>query len=900
MDEEKDLPDISKVVFNPGTRVGSFRILKRVAVGGMGVVYQAMDEELGRLVALKHPRLDVPDSATVKARFLREARAVSRLLHPNVVPIFEVFESEGLPWMAMEWVEGIGLRERLKQPERMPIHELLQHAEDLAGALAEAHGLGVLHRDIKPANVILDSKGRARLIDFGLARRAESGDRRLEETITRLTERGFMVGTPGYMSPEQALGRSLDGRSDLFCLGLVIFEMCTGTPALGDVGSESWLDNLLHRPPTPVAGPRSDFPEELWQILNKALAKKPKDRYQSAAAMQAELGKLRRKVESGKTLTGLRRSRHRLRLFQILASAAIVAGLVMGTLWLREILVPEDPRSGWVAQPLTHDPAWAADPALSPDESLIAYASGRSGNGDIWLIDRDGGNPLQLTHDPAADRRPTWSPDGSLVYFTSFRSGEAAIWKVQRLGGAVDLVLADADDPGLSPDGRTMTFVRRNESGHYRVAIAPLNDLGNFRYLTNSEDGYWYHRNPTFSPDGRMIAYHSAKDLWVISLEGGRPKRLTFDEKPVGVAVWAGQSIVYSTYALGTWGLWRFEVHTGRRERLTDGSGGLSQVSSSADVDFMVASTDRVQTFVHIRDRLMGTDIQLSGVFNPDMAAVAPDGSAVVFVAGYRGGNSVFLQPLTGGRAAGEPRVLVAKPGSFSSPVFSPDGKWIAFARVINEQRDIWTLAVEGGALSRFTIDETPDLCPYFSPDGKYVAFSSGRSGRMHIWRARVEGGKRVGEPEQLTFGDTTDYLPRISPDGSMLAYLGNEDNEENVWLGVLNGRSVPRKLTHGRRISDIWWEPEGRSLLVSAKWTGVDLSLRRVSAIDGSITIVEPTVDFGGGDSGGIPFSGGAISLSIEGTTMAYTQTRWFGDLWTFSAEGGEDSVKDEPGQKE
>ena len=320
----------------PGRKVGRFRIIEEIGAGGMGVVYKALDEALGRHVALKCPRPDLNDAGTIRARFVREARAVSRLLHPNVVPIFEVFEVDDVPWLAMELVKGGSLRDRMKAKGPLPLLEILEHGAGLAGALAEAHSLGILHRDVKPANILLDARGQARLMDFGLARRLPSGDRKNDETITRLTEQGHMVGTPGYMSPEQALGRTVDARSDIFFLGLVLYEMCTGRPALEQADSDSWLDSLLHTPPEPIAPLRSDAPEALEHITRKALAKKPEDRYESAEAMQADLRDLREEVEAGLNRKRILRSRGLRLALKGLALAAMAGLIFTGAWWLKE------------------------------------------------------------------------------------------------------------------------------------------------------------------------------------------------------------------------------------------------------------------------------------------------------------------------------------------------------------------------------------------------------------------------------------------------------------------------------------------------------------------------------------------------------------------------------------
>ncbi len=870
-----------------GDRVGRFRIIEVIGSGGMGVVYKALDEALGRHVALKHPRLDLKQAETILARFVREARAASRLLHPNVVPIFEVFEVDNVPWLAMELVEGGSLKDRLSDAGPLPLLEVLLHGEGLAGALAAAHGLEIIHRDVKPANVLLDSEGRARLVDFGLVQRLTTKGREDQETVTRLTEQGHMVGTPGYMSPEQALGRSMDARSDIFCLGLVLYEIYTGKAAIGTGAGDSWLDSLLNTSPKPIVHFRSEgTPEALENIVRKALAKKPEDRYQNAKAMEADLGDLRREVEGDLVRKRIVRSGRVRKLLGGLALVTLAAVAFVGAWWFKSVVVSEALAAHWVAKPLTHDPVWAADPALSPDETMIAYVSGRSGSGDIWLIDREGGNALQLTEHPSADRRPAWSGDGSEIYFTSFRSGEAAIWKVPRLGGTAEMVLPDADDAALSPDGTQLAFVRRNESGHYRVAIAPMDDLESIRYLTTSEDGFWFHRNPDFSEDGMTICYRSARDLWVVPVDGGRPRQLTFSHKPMGEPEWSGTSIVFSRLSDETSALWRLAPGDALPIRVSSGTGFETQASPSVDGRMIVASTQRIRSVAIISDFKTGEETPVRGFPEVSNVMISPDGSFVVLSSFQRDSNPILVQPLNQGKVFGRPRTLTTFSGSINNVVISPDGHWVAVHRVHEGQRDIWTIPIDGGPPIRFTTDEAADVCPFFSPDGTRLAFASDRIDRFHIWWAPIEDGRRVGSPEQLTFGDTTDYMPRISPDGSKLAWLGNRGDEENLWVRSLVGQANPEALTRGRRLSNSWWTPDSRSLLASGDWGGESLSLRRVPVTGGAGVPLGFSLDFGRGETGGTFFAGGVISFSADGRFAAHLRTEVAGDLWLLEAQ--------------
>jgi serine/threonine protein kinase/tetratricopeptide (TPR) repeat protein len=281
----------------PGAIIGHYEILAELGRGGMGVLYRARDQKLGRVVALKRP---YAPGIVQRQRFEREARAAAQLAHPHIVPIFEVLEQDGVPWIAMELVEGRSLRSLLELGEALPLAEILRHAEGLAGALQAAHARGILHRDVNPKNVMITPEGRALLTDFGLARVTRDSSSEADSTDTQendVTRAGSVLGTPGYMSPEQALGRPADARSDLFCLGAIVYEMCTRTRAFSASDSGSALDAVLHHDPPAVALCRKDCPPELERIVRKLLSKDASDRYQNAGDVAADLRALRRQIE---------------------------------------------------------------------------------------------------------------------------------------------------------------------------------------------------------------------------------------------------------------------------------------------------------------------------------------------------------------------------------------------------------------------------------------------------------------------------------------------------------------------------------------------------------------------------------------------------------------------------
>src|SRR5262245_58865383 len=334
---------------DPGTVIGHYQVLGELGRGGMGVLYRARDLKLDREVALKRPYPSLVPDVMQRQRFEREARAAAQLAHPNIVPIFEVLEQDGVPWLAMELVDGRSLRSLLDLGEPLPLADVLRHAEGLAGALAAAHARGILHRDVNPKNIMVTADGRALLTDFGLARLTRERNPDSDSTETQendVTRAGAVLGTPGYMSPEQALGRHVDPRSDLFCLGAVLYEMCTRTRAFSASDAGSALDAVLHHDPPPLSAARHDAPPELERIVRKLISKDADERYQDAADVVADVRALRRQVDferfgSGRSHSGVAVPRPRRR--RVVATACAVA--LVAAAWLA--LRPRGETASW-------------------------------------------------------------------------------------------------------------------------------------------------------------------------------------------------------------------------------------------------------------------------------------------------------------------------------------------------------------------------------------------------------------------------------------------------------------------------------------------------------------------------------------------------------------------------
>ena len=861
----------------PGSQVAQYEIVRELGRGGMGVVFEARDLKLDRRVALKTP---LGADAVAVQRFQREGRAASQLLHAHIVPVLDVFDHDGAPFMVMEFVEGEDLGGRIHRVGPFQLRDILRHAEGLGDALRLAHSKGVLHRDIKPGNILVDPSGTARLTDFGLARfmEVDDPDGDIATRSLSLTASGTQLGTLAYMSPEQMLGKTVTPASDIFSLGSVMYEMCTGRRAFPANTHGEILDAVLHREPDAIARFNYELPEELERIVRKAMSKRPDERYQSADDLIVDVRSLRRKFESGsltshaETAPVVAPRRRRLGWGLALGALAVAA---VGIAWWNLWGAPAEPAVP-LSRPLqlTTDPGPEAEPAISPDGGFVAYTSNRSGNSDIWIVDSRGGDPLQLTTDPGIDCTPAWFPDGSHLAFNSDRNGTWSIWKMPRLGGTPVLLVPNGYYPAISHDAKYIAFSHSEGGSNLRIAVAPLDDPTAFRVLTSEQDGLWDQTHPRWSPDGKMICYSDFRDLWLVPAEGGTPRRLTTEHSTDREPIWSidGRFIYFSSYREDTIALWQIRIKDGATKRLTLGTGPERHPSLSRSGDRLAYSTFMETTEIVVLDRQAGQQSRLPSHGSMESPVVAPDHSGVAFTSSRRGRQDIWLQPLAGGKPEGDSRLLTDQAGTFANLAFSPDSRWVAYLRVHDQQRDIWIVGTDGALPIRFTRDTAIDSHPAWSPQGDRIAFLSDRAGNDHIWTAAVSDGRMVGAPAQLTDGDVRDWRPAWSPDGLTIAFIRNH---EEIWLIDTKDGSPARRLTPHSGATSIRWEPSGDVLLVSAEIDGNHSRIVPISAKIGVPVGPALEVDFGVGQGTGW------FDMTLDGRLLVFNEERTRGDVW-------------------
>ena len=738
-----------------GSRLGPYEIISPLGTGGMGEVYRAMDTRLGRPVAVKVLADHLADDSQLRRRMEREARAASALNHPSICTIHDVGDEDGRFYIVMECLDGIPLDERLTQGA-LGHDELQEVACQLAEAIAAAHSSHTVHRDIKPANIFLQTDGPAKILDFGIAKLADRhlGDSPPGDTATTLvasdlTEPGTTLGTFAYMSPEQARGDEVDGRSDLFSLGAVLYEAATGVSPFSRATVGRTLEAVLTEEPAKAASLRAGLPPELDRILNKLLEKDRDLRYQSAADLRTDLARLRRDTGATRSSTAAllpapveaSSSRYRTAL-PVLGAVTLAVTAIAALVVFRDRVPDVAPSSEWIQ--LTDFSDSVAAPSISPDGQFLAYLRSPAtfiGEGDVYVQRLPEGEPVRLTDDGGPKMDPHFSPDGNRI---AYSVGLARTEVVPVLGGEVSVLL---------PNSSALTWVTEDEvmfsenRGGLHLAVATstesraeLRDV----YVPASQEGM-AHRS-YLSPDGRSVLLAEMDNGW-------QPCRVVpFDGSSLGTHVGPPTAPCTS----GAWspdGEWVY---------LTVASDGNSHIWRQRFPD--------------------GVPEQVTaGPTSENGIAMAPDGKSFVTSVGLAR-SLLYLN-----QGSGEE--LISLEGSTYSPQFSEDGSTLYYlSQRAGNVLELWRLNMKTkraeSVLPGFVVDHSGDSY-HVSSDGSQVALlADDIEGRTNVWLAPLD---RSSPPRSLTAGmpNGETHDPRFSDIG--VFFLQEENGTRRIYLATQN-----------------------------------------------------------------------------------------------------------------
>jgi len=831
------------LALTPGDRLDRYEIISLLGKGGMGEVYLAQDTRLDRKIALKLlPAQFTQDAGRVR-RFVQEAKASSALNHPNILMIFEIGQTDSTHYIATEFIYGETLRARFKR-EPMGIDEVLDVAQQIASALTAAHAAGIVHRDIKPENIVLRRDGIVKVLDFGLVKltedkRAASIDLEGDTRALVMTDTGTVVGTAPYMSPEQARGLDIDARTDIWSLGVVMYEMIAGrAPFQGETTSHVIVSIIEQEQPS-LGRFAPSAPPELQRIVRKALAKDRDNRYQTSRDLMIDLKNLRRDLDlqheievsaaprirasaapSSGDSPAATASKDSIGTSRADSEAATVKEATVHSRSSAEYLTSEIRRQktrasialtlfllssvgllyavyrfGSGSKPVfTHFQNISikklttlgnvSDVVISPDGKYVVYDVTEGNRQGLWTKYLPTGSTVQIV--PPAEvlglGSTTFSPDGNFVYYVLWdkNNPNGSLFMVPVLGGNAKKVLENIrSSTSFSPDGKRFVFVRILDSNATALFIANSDGTNERQLAALSGSDRFSVNGPSWSPDGKLIACATG------STTGSQRMTISVASvdngaiKPLTAQQWSGVNRV-------AW--------------FADGSGIVFLAAPLMTTDRQIWQLSYPSGEV----RRITNDLNSYG----DASLGVTSDSAVVVSMQVTRGSDIWIAP-SNAVAASQARQITMRnqrQNGARGMSWMPDGR-IVYSSNASDNADIWSMNADGSNQKQLTDDPQADVNPVVSPDGRYVVFQSLRAGNWNIWRMQSDGNNL----KQLTSGDN-DVDPDVTPDGQWVIYCAKENANTTIWKMPIEG-GAPVRLAVATQATNPSVSPDGKQV---------------------------------------------------------------------------------------
>lgn len=788
-----DEPTIAANVWLPNQKIGTYTIEKVLGIGGMGEVYLAKDDKLKRRVALKIlPAEYTTDDERIK-RFQLEARAISALNHPNIVTIYDIGSFDKINYIATEFVEGSNLRDLINKD--LKLKDILTIITQCCEALSAAHSAGIIHRDIKPENIMMRPDGYIKILDFGLAKLNEINLQTLTDFAK--TAKGVIVGTPAYMSPEQVSDDNVDHRTDLWSLGVILYEMLTGVNPYKKENRQTTFQAILSSEPPLASSLNSEISPELDQILVKALEKDADLSYQTASDFRADLKRVMREIDSSPSLRtrsinaaktqNIEKPRRNYLAYGL--AILLVSLLGFGAWFLYSRFFNQISAPDWSKAENTQLTSLSGTeyfPSFAPDGKFFVYAGEAVGNLDIYL-QRIGGNKAQnLTENSTADdTQPAFSPDGERIAFRSEREPKG-IYIMGATGENARRICEFGYHPAWSPDGKEIV-VSTQQRDIPNVRNYSLSKL----FIINVETGAnrmlieMDAMQPSWSPDGKRIAFwfmpegSSRREVATVSVNGGEAIVVSKDGTTNWNPVWSpdGNFLYYASDRNGNMNFWRVAINSE--------TGEVKSEPEAASAPFK---------------------------YNRHLA-FSGDGKRIVYVQSeFKSNIQAINFDAKAEKTVGEPFWITTGDRQVSRPEISPDGKFFVSRLPRRTQDDIALINRETGEITDLTNDEAFDRYPRWSPDGKRIVFISDRSGSHEIWTINAD----ATNLKQLTFNNSKGVsFPHWSPDGTQILYSLNAESFLFDWRKNANEQkpvALPIPENGARFV--VWdWSLDGKRL---------------------------------------------------------------------------------------